>query len=263
VQGIVSLSAFPKSGVTYLSFLLFYSLFPDECDIQDLERKYILDVHSYPNATFADPRVMRIIKLHSPYHLAIPAVRLTSKAIYLIRNPIDVMMSAWDYEHLIRGGLHKAHSPTFREYVRQWFATGGVVRIEPMHGSWIQHVRSWLGQTSIPVHLVTYERLVDNPEQELKSIIDFIGVNVPAERQRIAIERSSMKSMAALESQEVEKRVDGIFFRNSLAIGYDQGHRFINKGYRNSYKAVLTPQERVLADKIFGSEISRYFGNPS
>ena len=110
----------------------------------------------------------------------------------------------------------------------------------PQFGPWTQHVRSWLGQTNIPVHLVTYEKLVDDPERELKSIIDFIGIEVPVERQRIAIDRSSMKSMAALESQEVENRVDGIFFRNSLAAGYGQGHRFINKGYRKSYENFLT-----------------------
>src|SRR5262245_49803671 len=142
LQGVISLSAFPKSGVTYLSFLLFYSFFSDEHDVHDIEHKYILDVHAYPKAAFGDPRAPRLIKLHSPYNPMIPAVRLTSKAVYLIRHPIDVMMSAWDYERLIRGSVQKADSPMFREYVRQWFATGGVVRIEPIHGAWIQHVRS-------------------------------------------------------------------------------------------------------------------------
>jgi Sulfotransferase domain len=259
LQGIFSLSAFPKSGVTYLSFLLFYSFFSDECDIHDLERKYILDIHAYPNATFRDPRAPRLIKSHFPYNPNIPAVRLTSKTIYLMRHPIDVMMSAWDYNQLINGGAHDTQSPAFRAYVRGWLESGG--RGFPQFGSWSQHVRSWLSQSNMPVHPVTYENLVDNPERELSSIIDFIGVQVPADRQRIAIRRSSMKSMAALETQEVEKGIDGIFFRNSLAAGYEQGHRFINKGYRKSYELVLTAEERALADQAFGNEIARYFGN--
>ena len=110
---------------------------------------------------------------------------------------------------------------------------------------------------------MTYENLVDNPERELKSILDFLGIQVPAERQRIAIERSSMKSMAALESEEVENRVDGIFFRNSLASGYGQGHRFINKGYRKSYEILLTSEERAIADRTFGDEIAQYLGSRS
>jgi hypothetical protein len=263
MHGIISLSAFPKSGVTYLSFLLFHSLFSDECDIHDLERKYILDMHAFPNATFADPQGPRLIKLHSPYDLAIPAVRLTSKAIYLIRHPIDIMMSAWDYERLLKGVVHDTHSAAFRDYVRQWLATEGTVRVEPVHGSWIRHVRSWLSQSNIPVHLVRYEQLVDNPDRELESILEFLGLRIPAARQHIAIERSSMKSMAALESHEFKNRINGIFFRHDLAASYGQGNRFINKGYRKSYEAVLTSEERVLADQIFGNEIRRYFGNHS
>jgi hypothetical protein len=259
LQGIVSLSAFPKSGVTYLSFLLFHSLFSDDCGIQDLERKYIIDIHEYPNAKFDDPRAPRLVKSHYLFNPALPVVRATEKAIYLIRHPIDVMMSAWDFGRLIQGGACDAQSPEFRAYARRWVETGGDGF--PAFGTWVQHVRSWLGQSAIPVHLVAYGDLVDQPERELKSILGFLGFEVPVERQRIAIERSSMKSMAALETQEVENRVDGIFFRNALATGYGQGHRFINKGYRKSYEAFLTREERAIADKTFGAEIARYFGS--
>jgi hypothetical protein len=259
LQGITSLSAFPKSGVTYLSFLLFYSLFSDDCDIHDLERKYILDIHAYPDAKFGDPRAPRLIKSHFPYNPAIPAIRLTNKAIYLIRHPIDVMMSAWDFVPLVTGGVRETQSPAFRAYVRRWVRSGGDAF--PEYGTWIGHVRSWLGQSNIPVHLVTYENLVDSPERELTSILGFLGIQVPAERQRMAIDRSSMKSMATLESQEVENRINGIFFRDSLAVGYGQGHRFVNKGYRNSYETLLSSQERAIADMTFGAEIARYFGS--
>ncbi len=258
MQDITSLSAFPKSGVTYLSFLLFHSLFSDDRDIHDLERKYIIDIHAYPHAQFADPRAPLLIKSHFPYDPAIPAVRLTKKAIYLIRHPIDVMMSAWDFGGLIGGAPRDTQSPALRSFVQRWLVTGGDY---PPFGPWVHHVRSWLGQSNLPVHLVTYENLVDSPERELKSILDFIGVQVSVERQRAAIDRSSMKSMAALESQEVQNRIDGIFFRNSLAVGYGQGHRFINNGYRKSYDTLLTPEERVIADRTFGAEITRYFGS--
>jgi hypothetical protein len=259
LQGIVSLSAFPKSGVTYLSFLLFYSFFSDECDIHDLERKYIIDVHLDQNVTFANPCAPRLIKSHYPYNPAIPEVRVTSKAIYLIRHPIDVMMSAWNYDNLLNGTVPDTRSPEFRAYIHRWLTSGGVTFRHL--GPWTQHVRSWLDQKTIPVHLVTYENLVDNPGRELKSIIDFIGVHVSTDRQRIAIQRSSMKSMAAIESEEVEKRTEGIFFHNNLAVGYNMGLRFINKGYRKSYESVLTAEERAIADKTFGSEITRFYGN--
>jgi len=124
VPSLVSLSAFPKSGVTYLSFLLFYSLFPDSCDIRDIEQKYILDIHAFPNATFADPTGPRLVKSHLPYIPTLPVVRSTSKAVYLIRHPIDVMASAWDFEALTSGGVRSTHSPAFRAFVRRWIETG-------------------------------------------------------------------------------------------------------------------------------------------
>lgn len=257
MQGIASLSAFPKSGVTYLSFLMFHSLFPDSCDIHDLERKYIIDIHAYPNATFSNPNAPRLIKSHFPYAPAIPVNRVINRSIYLMRHPIDVMMSAWDFGGLIDGASRDIQNPALRNYIQRWLMTGG--EFAPF-GSWLAHVRSWLGQRSVPVHTVFYERLVDDPDRELDLIFKFLDVQVPLERRRIAIDRSSMKSMAALENSELENRVEGIFFRDGLALGYGKGHRFVNKGHRNSYAKVLTKEERALADKVFGADVSKYFG---
>jgi hypothetical protein len=257
LRSLISLSAFPKSGVTYLSFLLFYSLFPDESDIHDIEKKYILDIHAYPDATFADPNGPRLIKSHHPYVPQIPVVGSTQKAVYLVRHPIDVMASAWDFENLTSGGARSTSSPEFRAFVRRWLETGGDAF--PWCGTWVQHVRSWLSQSDVPVHLVRYEELVDDPERALVAILAFLRMAVPADRVRYAIEKSSMKAMAKMEEDEVAGRREGVFFRNSLASGYGLGNRFINKGYRRSYEHLLTEQERALCDRTFGPEIARYF----
>jgi hypothetical protein len=261
VQSLVSLSAFPKSGVTYLSFLLFHSLFPDGTDIHDLERKYIVDIHAHPRAAPAAVGGLRLFKSHLPYNPAVPIIKATNKAIYLIRHPIDVMMSAWDFESLIGGGNRTTQSPAFRDFVARFISTGGMAF--PEYGPWMAHVRSWLGQSQIPVHLVTYQNLVAAPADELAKILGFLGTPVAAERMARAVERSSMKSMAALEEQEVEKGIEGVFFNKTLSTGYGQGHRFINKGYKNSYDKMLTAEERAKADAMFGNEIARYFAPAS
>lgn len=258
MQNLVSLSAFPKSGVTYLSFLLFYSLFPDNCDVHEIERKYVIDIHAYPNAQFADPSGPRLIKSHLPYVPALPLIRSTNRAIYLIRNPLDVMASAWDFDALTSGDERATQTAAFRAYARRWVESGGDAF--PGCGTWMQHVRSWLTQAAIPVHLVRYEDLVDRPEAELASILTFLGFQIPEARSSFAIEKSSMKAMAALEEKEVGARRDGIFFRDSLAKGYALGRRFINKGYRDSYRLLLTDEERTVADRTFGSELKRYYG---
>jgi Sulfotransferase domain len=261
LQTLVSLSAFPKSGVTYLSFLLFYSLFPDTCDVHELERRHIIDIHAYPRAIPPVTAGLRLFKSHFAYNPALPIVKATNKAIYLIRHPIDVMMSVWDFENLVKGGQRTTQSPEFRAFVARWIETGGAAF--PEYGPWTGHVRSWLAQSQIPVHLVTYRNLVDRPVQEIEAIFSFLGTQVDTDRLRLAAERSSMKAMAALEQQEVEKKIEGVFFNKNLTAGYGLGHRFINKGYRSSYETILTAEERARADRTFGTELTRFFAEPS
>ena len=255
MRDLFSLSAFPKSGVTYLSFLMFHSLFPDSCNIRDLESKYVIDIHGNPQAAFADPNAPRLIKSHFPHIKGFPFINRVAKSVYLLRDPIDVMMSAWDFKALLGADASEAvKAAAFRTYVRRWVETGGTEF--PDYGSWVNHVRSWLNQQEIPVHLVTYRNLVDHPQRELKAILDFLGIAVPEARRNIAIERSSMKAMAAMEEKEVDSGTDGIFFRQSLASGYGKGHRFVNKGYRNSLQSVLTEEERKIAERTFAAEFA-------
>lgn len=260
-RDLISLSAFPKSGVTYLNFLLFHSLFGDDADVHALERRYVIDIHAYPEACFAVPLAPHLVKSHFPYDPDQPQVARTAKAVYLIRDPIDVMMSAWDFDNFVRADGappgDPAADPAFRAFVRAWLQTGGGGF--DIAGPWVAHVRSWLDQRTVPVHLVNYGDLVDHPGRELAAILAFLGLDVPAERQARAVERSSMRAMAALESQEVQAGRDGVFFHPELAAGYGRGRRFVNKGYRDSYHTVLTDAEREMADNVFGPVLRAHF----
>lgn len=259
MKDLIGLCAFPKSGVTYLGFLLFHCLFGEEAEIGDLEKRYVIDVHAWPALPFAAPEGPRIVKSHFPFDPGLPCVGRTSRAIYLVRHPIDVMMSAWDYRHYLNPGEGDGDtgSPAFRRFVHSWLTTGGAGF--DVAGTWRDHVRSWLEQREIPVHLVTYADLVDHPGRELAAILAFLDQPVPSERQAMAVEHSSMKAMAALEAEEARERRDGVFYRQELASGYGHGRRFVNKGYRDCYRTVLTDEERALADRTFGEELAVCF----
>lgn len=263
MRDLIGLSAFPKSGVTYLGFMLFHCFFAEEAEIGDLEKRYVIDAHAWPALPYATSEGPRFVKSHYPFGSEQPCVGRTSKAIYLIRHPIDVMMSAWDYRHYLNPGDGEGgtDSPAFRRYVRDWLATGGAGFA--MAGTWRNHVRSWLGQREIPVHPVTYTDLVDHPGRELAAILAFLDLPVPAERQAKAIERSTMPAMAALEAEEARERRDGVFYRRELARGYEHGRRFVNKGHRDSYRTVLTDEERMLADRTFGVEVAAHLAGRS
>lgn len=264
MRDLISLSAFPKSGVTYLGFLMFHCLFGDEAGIGDLEKQYVIDIHAWPALRFAVPGGPRIVKSHFPFGPDRPGVGRTARAVYLIRHPVDVMMSAWDYRRFLNPAETPdddedgpADGPEFRRFVHDWLASGGAGF--EVAGPWLRHVRSWLDQREIPVHLVTYTDLVDQPGRELAAILRFLDLPVPVERQAMAIARSSMAAMAALEADEVRNRRNGVFYRPELARSYEGGRRFINKGHRGCYATLLTDEERALADRTFGAEMSAYF----
>lgn len=260
-RDLISLSAFPKSGVTYLNFLLFHCLFGEDADIHDLEKRYVIDIHAHPDAPFAVPGAPRLVKSHFPYDPSLPTVARTARAVYLIRDPIDVMMSAWDYANFVRpDGAPPGDpdaNPAFRPFVRAWLETGGGGF--DVAGTWVGHVRSWLDQDAVPVHRVGYRALVDHPRRELAAILAFLGLDVQAERQARAVERSSMAAMAALEAHEAQTGRDGVFFHPELAHGYGRGRRFVNRGYRDCYRTVLTDAERAEADRAFGPVLRAHF----
>lgn len=260
-RDLISLSAFPKSGVTYLNFLLFHCLFGADADVHDLEKRYVIDVHAHPEARFAVPEAPRLVKSHFPCDPGLPCVARTARAVYLIRDPIDVMMSAWDFGHFMRADGappgDPAADPAFRAFVGRWLETGGGGF--DVAGTWVGHVRSWLEQRAVPVHRVAYHDLVDRPARELAAILAFLGLDVPEERQALAVERSSMAAMAALEAREMQAGRDGVFYRPELGAGYGRGRRFVNRGWRDCYRTVLTDAERAMADRAFGPVLRDHF----
>lgn len=253
----VSLSAYPKSGVTYLSFMLFYCFFPEECQVLDIGSKYVIDIHAHPDAVHDPSHLRRFYKSHHPYERSLASAKKADKVIYLVRDPIDVMMSAWDFKHLVAGTDRSLENEAFRPYVDRWLASGGDAF--PEYGSWVAHVRSWLDQTAIPLHLVEYEKLVDQPEAELEDILKFLGADVPSSRRANALRQSSMKEMAALEERQIEQsRLTGSPRHPAIGSGHDRGYRFVNKGYRDSYHRVLTNDQRLQADQMFGRGVGQH-----
>lgn len=54
---------------------------------------------------------------------------------------------------------------------------------------WQQLNMDWLYNFTGPTHVIFYEQLVDNTEHTLKTVINFLGVYVPAKKLECAIER--------------------------------------------------------------------------
>lgn len=180
---------FPKSGITWLSFLManVNVLVAGEqrhvtfFNIHD----FIPDVQSGPNVTgpLASSLGYRCIKSHAPY------VSRYRKIFYLVRDPRDTMVSY--YAHVKGLGQWRG---TLDEFVRH-----GRFGIQ----AWVAHVTGWLDgvQPAVRFALIRYEDLIADTACELRRLYRLLGIPVTDEMIAAAIERSSIEKMRNLESE--------------------------------------------------------------
>ena len=255
MKDVCYIAAFPKSGITYLNFMLFHLLFDRPQDVRLIDRDYIFDVHEALNRIPPPSEVDCYVKLHFPFNPQIPLRHRAKRAVYLLRDPIDVMMSLWVFKHLTgeEDLLEVSQSDRalrFQKFCYQWLSTGGLVY--PWAGSWRDNVASWLNQHELPLLVVRYERLKANPTQELRRVLRFLGCQASEEQIAAAVTAGHPDNMRKLESEEVKAGVPGVFYRPSLARGYAQGYRFVGRMHGGSSEKVLSLSARQYAAQVFG-----------
>jgi hypothetical protein len=181
---------FPKSGVTWLCFLMANTnllLSGDETRQVTFFNLhgFIPEINVSPH--LADPMTalpgFRIIKSHAPSNFEYPRV------IYLVRDPRDVMVSFHaflDQTGWFRGSLDEViDHPEF-----------GI-------GAWTAHVSGWLDNvpSGRSFALLRYEDMLADPGKELRALYRLIGFDLADAMVDRAVERSSIDRMRALEAE--------------------------------------------------------------
>lgn len=140
---------------------------------------------------------------------------VTAGVVYILRNPLDLANScahhwgtdvAQAVENMCDPGFVGASSP------------GALIDQLPQRmGSWTGHVRSWLDQSHLPVHLVRYEDLSGSPEETFGAVVRFFGLPFDPARVRKAIRFSDFAELQSQEQargfREHSARAPGRFFR--------------------------------------------------
>jgi hypothetical protein len=205
----VFLVSYPKSGNTWLKFMLAELLGGREVDL-DNDSTVIADVGSHRSTPAVLPHGGRLIKSHEPY--SGPQRRVYRRAIYLIRDGRDVAVSY--YYTLIRRGLFEGEFSPFLKL----FLEGGVDGYRPWH----EHVRSWLeSPLAAEDSLLTlrYEDLLSDPVDKLSATMEFLGAPVAPERAEETVRAYSAERMRERERtsqfHERKKRQDIMFVRTA------------------------------------------------
>ena len=259
-KGINFVTAYPKSGITFLNFMLFHALFGRSDEAARIDSDYIVDLHQYPETAAPSDGNSSFVKCHFPYGPSLPLRERAERAVLLVRDPIDLMMSLWDYKHLtseegINSLTAEARADKFRNFVEHWITSGGLGY--DWAGSWVDNVEAWLGQTDIPLLVVRYEALRERPAEEVARCLAFLGRPVDDAALAAAVSFGSVDNMRDHETREAAKAFEGAFYRHDLKEGYEQGYRFVGRLHQGSYRTMLSEAQRARVDARFGPTLAR------
>jgi hypothetical protein len=187
------LVSYPKSGNTWVRFLLANLIYPNETvGFSNINR--LLPAPGVLSKRFLKslPRP-RILKSHEPFDVRF------KKVIYLVRDPRDVAVSEYHFD------LKKRYieaDVTLEQFVKRFIAGATC-----SYGSWWEHTASWIatrhGNPSFL--LVRYEDLLSDSIGVTAKIAEFLGIQADRERLLAAVERSSADRMRKLEKQDADQ----------------------------------------------------------
>ncbi len=223
------LASYPRSGSTWLRFLLFECVTGRPADFSSV------DTYGSWKGPGVLPGGGRLISTHERY------CDIDRKVIYLARDPRSIIIS----EYRLRQRQGNAEG-SFDAFV-PLFVEG---KASPF-GSWNNHVDYWV--SSLParrgrLHLVKYEDLRDGPEECLAEIVRFLGVPVDDSVIARAVDNNTLERMRSKEDEAPPQK-----FRRARS----RDVRFVNQGLTQGWKRDLTPQQIGLVELHMGPTLTR------
>lgn len=259
---VVWIVSYPKSGNTWVRFLVCNLAFGLQDSAAALNR-LAPDIHEL-SAVPDPPTSLVFIKTHFPYSAALPLAAHTAAAIYVVRDPADVMLSNYHYSKRSGGPGYDPHA-ALQQYVDQYLEARGDPRwIKSRMGAWDEHVLSWLGtKYPFPVLPVRYEDLLANTHAGARQICSFLGLERSDAEIQSAVSNASFDRMRQIEEADIRARNVGIFYKPYLQQSIDAGLRFMRAGKAGEAAQALTPAQRQRALNTFGAVMHHLgYGQP-
>lgn len=177
---------------------------------------------------------------HLPYHLMPKDIcQGKGKVIYVSRNPKDVLVSFYHFHNMT---LLLETPKSFEEFFEK-FMEGDVIA-----GRWFDHIKSWFPHKDDPNMLfISYEKMIQDLESVIRSIIDFLGVDLTQDQLNDVVKHSTFKNMKQIPQASYEQVPGNVFDTR-------KGH-FMRKGTIGDWKNHFTVAQNELFDEVFEKEM--------
>lgn len=240
----------PKSGNTWVRFIVANLLFGTDISVQDYQLK-VPETHEghiiWPFLEeHKDDPVVYLKTHHNLDENSEPLTvkelpnfdRRTKKAIYVVRHPLDIIPSLRNWSQLFDFDDLTCMS---KEEFADWFIENEGI---PFWGNWNEHVHNWVNCKKYPVLVLHYEQMLKNLFGHVRRIANFLELNVPNSVIKQVTQRSTFESMKKLEEENLQR--GGIFMPNPdnrYVKNAEKGLRFMNKGKPKSYLDFLSEEQ--------------------
>jgi hypothetical protein len=152
-------------------------------------------------------------------------VDVTTGAVYIVRNPLDVAISfAHHMNDTIDAAIEEMATPDLETSVNDR-------SVYEVYGSWSQHVESWTRKSHRTIYVMRYEDMLTDPLGSFGGLARHLLLKPTEEQLRIAVERSSFD---ALQKQEAEKG-----FQEKP----EKAERFFREGRAGQWRDILSRRQ--------------------
>jgi hypothetical protein len=232
---ILWVASYPKSGNTWIRFLLANLLCGPINNSQQIDH-IIPDMHHPIEKYYAFEEVLHL-KTHWKYDKISSLNFKTIGAIYIYRNPLDVIAS-----HINYWGLTDDMSKK-NLFIEQFINSYGAPKwIAFDAGTWIENIKSWvLQQKDFPYLILRYEDIQINPYEAVLKMCKFLCLDKKEPEISMAIKQSSFENLRSMEEKELSEHVNGFFL--TVQDRKDSQYRFINKGKIGNFRQLLSDEQ--------------------
>jgi len=272
MKKIIWISSYPKSGNTWMRFLLANYFFNHKMEFDRKIIKYIDRLH-FPDAISKRNKENKLdfnqiakfwiptqekfkvengqvafLKNHNA-NISIGGNKYTNEnftiaIIYVVRDPRDVVVSGHnyfgsDYGKLINSICHDKFFTILDEKDK-----GNLEVIS----TWDTHFKSWT-QTmpNIPKIIIRYEDLISNTEKVFKETIVFLSkilkFQIDDQKIKFSVENSKFEKLSKMEDEKG--------FKENLG----SAQKFFRKGETNQYQNILTKGQIEIINQKFKNEM--------